>query len=1198
MAEVKNAFIKSKMNKDLDARVLPPGEYRNAINAQVSKSEGSDVGALENALGNDEIANFSTITGVSGLKSIGFLTDDYNNNIYILLTDNTPISNPSGVYKATGVGSNHFIYVYNALNNTSIKLIQGAFLNFSTLNPVTGINILEGLLFWTDNRNQPRRLNASTASSTPGYYTSEDQISVATYNPFQPIDLYQASVLSPGDYETTMKDVVSEYYPNGGAANTTQVVSNTNAFTINSIIGIIEPSNGAIPGAPVSYISGNNVVSTGQTVVSYAPGSSILTLSGPVTLGLGVRVLFYANPYLENDYKGDDDYLQDKFVRFSYRFRFEDNDYSIFAPFTQPAFIPKQDGYFLNYTDQGQTNSQDDQKNTYRTTVVEFMENKVNKINLAIPLPFPKTEIIQKLKLSSIDILFKESNGLIVKVVDTILADTVATQSAAGDANTFIYEYKSQKAYKTLPESELIRVYDKVPVKALSQEIISNRVVYANYQDKHTPPDFIDYNVSSGTKSAFSLSSGSANVNQADVNNVSSFNIDNVLGAILIGSSVTGAGVTANTTVVSFASPLLTLSSSQTLANDVALTFAAPDTILNTTSFIEYPNHTLKQNRNYQVGIVLSDRFGRQSTTILSKNPTTLFAPYYGENIDPTVWPGDSLKILFNNVITAPPAPAIGWPGLYNGDTTSSTYNPLGWYSYKVVVKQTEQEYYNVYLPGVMKGYPRNNSQPEQEIGRTSHAVLINDNINKVPRDLVEVGPTQKQFRSSVELFGRVENISPLGRQFYPQGTKTIVSTIATNDALFNGQGLPPGTGADKYEPSIGFYNIDSNPLIARISTNRAFGVSDAVSGGGGGNVNIYDCLAIYETAPVESLLDIFWETSTSGLISELNNAIENEAGGSADILGWNTSLFLESIGIDGTITNPFSLVDNFGTPIVSPNIGSLTLNSVFNLANNDISSSFELVAAANDTFTIKVLSGFVYDFNAAVLQNYEFTFTAVVTIGGSTITVPNIKRQGALGNVSPSFGDLDGLRGCAGDRISVQAEATSIIARSGKNGANGIANPPFATPATPSVYDSLTMTVKRAFRESTNVDVAAGVFTVPETSGSLAGTDPFTVTVTKQQSFQAPAGNYTIVLELEDAGGAKVECNVLIALEDQTCRIYAATHQEDSGIVYTFTECSGGQGTVSWDDPDQPQQLRQEWCARINTVTPSGATDTGAVCT
>ncbi len=28
MAEIKNTFLKSKMNKDLDARLLPPEQYR------------------------------------------------------------------------------------------------------------------------------------------------------------------------------------------------------------------------------------------------------------------------------------------------------------------------------------------------------------------------------------------------------------------------------------------------------------------------------------------------------------------------------------------------------------------------------------------------------------------------------------------------------------------------------------------------------------------------------------------------------------------------------------------------------------------------------------------------------------------------------------------------------------------------------------------------------------------------------------------------------------------------------------------------------------------------------------------------------------------------------------------------------------------------------------------------------------------
>jgi len=36
--------------------------------------------------------------------------------------------------------------------------VQGAFLNFSTVSPIFGVNALEDLLFWTDNRNQPRKL--------------------------------------------------------------------------------------------------------------------------------------------------------------------------------------------------------------------------------------------------------------------------------------------------------------------------------------------------------------------------------------------------------------------------------------------------------------------------------------------------------------------------------------------------------------------------------------------------------------------------------------------------------------------------------------------------------------------------------------------------------------------------------------------------------------------------------------------------------------------------------------------------------------------------------------------------------------------------------------------------------------------------------------------------------------------------------
>ena len=62
-----------------------------------------------------------------------------------------------------------YIYKFSP-GNTPIKLVEGAFLNFSKTNPITGISIIEDLLFWTDNRNQPRKINIGLADNG-AYYT-------------------------------------------------------------------------------------------------------------------------------------------------------------------------------------------------------------------------------------------------------------------------------------------------------------------------------------------------------------------------------------------------------------------------------------------------------------------------------------------------------------------------------------------------------------------------------------------------------------------------------------------------------------------------------------------------------------------------------------------------------------------------------------------------------------------------------------------------------------------------------------------------------------------------------------------------------------------------------------------------------------------------------------------------------------------
>ena len=179
MAEVKNAFIKSKMNKDLDSRLLPSGEYRDGQNIQVSKSEGEDVGALENALGNTLAVDFNqlavtflndqSITSLD-LKSIGMHTDTATSTVFVFLTDYNDQDYASTGISTYSPSANNFIYAYNTTTKQNpTLLVYGSFLNFSQSSPIHGINLLETLLFWTDNRNQPRKINWQIADGV--YYS-------------------------------------------------------------------------------------------------------------------------------------------------------------------------------------------------------------------------------------------------------------------------------------------------------------------------------------------------------------------------------------------------------------------------------------------------------------------------------------------------------------------------------------------------------------------------------------------------------------------------------------------------------------------------------------------------------------------------------------------------------------------------------------------------------------------------------------------------------------------------------------------------------------------------------------------------------------------------------------------------------------------------------------------------------------------
>jgi len=1265
MAKAINTFLRSKMNKDLDARLIPNGEYRNAVNVQISKSEGDGVGTVENVLGNTLIFDFESITGVSNLYCIGYLSDDVSNTAFVFLTDNT-----TNAYKPTGIGSNHFIFACNPTAKDPILLVTGPFLNLSQLNPIYGINLLEGLLFWTDNRNQPRKININLANpqgeiNTATYYTNEDQISVAKYNPYSCMQLYQESYLSSGDqYESTMKDVSSLFYPNGGKGSVaiSQLIGET-TVVLKSFVGDIQTSNSLYNGAKVSVTNGfTGEIETpaslvGATVDSFSFDSALnewtITITGGTFPALETNqdVVLNPNPYYNPAFPGDEDFLEDKFVRFSYRFKFEDNEYSVFAPFTQIAFIPKQDGYFMYVKENSLgLKSFDDQADAYRSTVVYFVENKVDDIVLRIPLPFDNFNISDSLKIKEVDILYKEAQGLAVKVVDTIPVSDIVNSAGkfkvvsnttvggvsqlvvsdiqggtpvgslvtgfgisgkpkiaqftptnpnnpssggtikldleetgivansvlqVNEVNYYNYNYQSKKPFKTLPENNLTRVYDKTPVRAFGQEISGNRVIYANYQDKHTPPEFLNYNVAVSAKSDFELNRKETSTTGTFTGNTISLSTASPAVVPEVGDFVTiisGTGtIPAGTQVTEVSATNPSSSISVTLNKDVTnvtasdlLLFQPSGDIQDTTSIVEYPNSTLKQNRNYQVGVVLSDRYSRTSGVILSSNRSvinvgsqafsgsTIYSAYLDESVVMPGWPGNSLKLLFNETINSVKNPLTGTPGLYNGDPTSANYNPLGWYSWKIVVKQTEQEYYNVYLPGIMAAYPEDNTL---ELGSTSHTVLINDNINKVPRDLSEVGPQQRQFRSSVQLFGRVENtniaitsantnIGAANKPYYTENESDTVSIISTLQDLFDYEPINPPR--PNYFPQ--FYSFESNPLIARISTESKIGqvsttnyntisfkialtattdlirikdisggdgtaslgiipgdpvigdfsnevvvgpngytqggsvgppttitsasqtneiivastsnitsgsiavangipsgtsviginqttitLSNTVNVGAATDVEFFNAdtldlsevvsvqvdenatvrpasnpglqyLAVYETEPTESLLDIFWETSSSGLISDLNNAILNDSNGGAGLSDINTSVFNEGIQAgDNISTTPFSILDNFGSQVPFADITSdLKLVSAFNALGEAVNDVNQGQATTNYFELVPVAPG-VNSYNIIVTQTYFNN----IYFGENDTSSGELRRNFTL-NLRASVNDLE----------------------------------------------------------------------------------------------------------------------------------------------------------------------------------------------
>ncbi len=91
MAEITKNFLKGRMNKDLDDRIVPQGEYRDALNVQSSTSEESSVGAIQNLLGNENVFGYDKDGNRTNIlntgQTVGSIVDNANNCIYSMVAN-------------------------------------------------------------------------------------------------------------------------------------------------------------------------------------------------------------------------------------------------------------------------------------------------------------------------------------------------------------------------------------------------------------------------------------------------------------------------------------------------------------------------------------------------------------------------------------------------------------------------------------------------------------------------------------------------------------------------------------------------------------------------------------------------------------------------------------------------------------------------------------------------------------------------------------------------------------------------------------------------------------------------------------------------------------------------------------------------------------------------------------------------------
>ena len=363
-------------------------------------------------------------------------------------------------------------------------------LNFEPNKLITGINIVDDMLFWTDGYHdtanklqgtEPKKINITRSiqgtdpsgmAHTDLYVDGvsqgpvrEEHITVIRKAPSNPptlemtsqvregilggVDVLLSNATSPSLKPFSGKNVGNEVWIVIDAIN-----NNHPNFVIGDILRI--QANSIDFNLPAAYDLRLEIIQKEDpgfvipSVVDTSSGFQTAYLVKILTIGDESKleeITFFTT--LEEG----DNLFERKFPRFAYRYKYVDNEYSSFGPFSEVAFIPGNFSYApIEAYNLGMTNRIKSLK------IKDFVSNETPK------------DVVR------VDILYKNETSPTV-----YLLDSISRNDSTDHWNTSSYEVISENIFAALPASQSLRVWDNVPKLARAQEITGNRLVYGNY---------------------------------------------------------------------------------------------------------------------------------------------------------------------------------------------------------------------------------------------------------------------------------------------------------------------------------------------------------------------------------------------------------------------------------------------------------------------------------------------------------------------------------------------------------------------------------------------------------------------------------------------------------------------------------------------------------------------------------------------